>query len=603
MIAPTGSSATPPSWPSEVRNFVALSWSDPNADADALADQIGRALGRTWRCDAANPGLRIWTPKARPPQVFVDPSARVVIIGDRHGRSWQPNTETSADAIATQLCAHQWGRYVALFRPANGPISAVFRDPSGGQDAVAWRKGPLTLVASDLLDALDDFGPDDLAINWDVLGAGLVERLHLVGSVPLVGVTSTTPGALRHLTGRQDEMLIWRPEVFAGRAWRDTPQARGDLVEAIDGAVSALTGVGGGVLAEISGGLDSSIVASAMRRTHPDKVRAWVNFHVADASGDERQYARATARLLGVDLVEALKADASVDLQGLGQGSRSAQPSFRLVDAAYDQDMALRCRALDADQILSGLGGDTVFMQGGSPWLAADLFRERPPWAWRAEDLLTIARHARTSVWRVARNGFIGSLGGGGGVLARPVHLTPKAHDAATRRPTPLWMAAAQGLSPAKRSQVLGLARTLQVTGRSIRTEAADVVNPLLAQPVMEIGLSMSALALTNAGDDRAFAREAFVDRLAPEVRRRRSKGDLSRHYGMALGRATPQLREFLLEGRLAYAGLLQTEALDTMLTPEHLIWSDPYREIIAMVVLELWARSWADRLSARRLG
>jgi asparagine synthase (glutamine-hydrolysing) len=145
------------------------------------------------------------------------------------------------------------------------------------------------------------------------------------------------------------------------------------------------------------------------------------------------------------------------------------------------------------------------------------------------------------------------------------------------------------------------LTHQLLVTGWTARGQQAQIVNPLLSQPVMEICLSLSARALTHGGDDRAMARQAFRDRLAPEVFARRSKGDLGRHYGRAIAEDLDAVRGLLLDGALVGAGLVDPERLDALLTPETLIWKGPYREVLDMVMLEQWARSWSGRLS--RLG
>lgn len=530
--------------------------------------------------------------------MFLAPNGESLVLGDLFTSPPSALWSESPELIARRLSETVWGRYVAIFRAADGPACAIFRDPSGGVDALTWRTAGLVIVASDLDEALLAAAPAGLAIDWTLIGAALVERLHLAGACPLVDIEAVTPGAMRRLDSG-DETLVWRPRTFARRGWADTAEHRAQLVACVDDSVAALAGISRGVLAEVSGGLDSSIVASALQRAPQVEVQAWLNYHVEDPGGDERRYARATAQHLGVNLTEAAMPEAGIDLDGLAFSSPSARPSWRLVDAGYDQDLAARCKAVGATRIVSGLGGDTVFMQGGSPWLAADYFRERPWWAVRPSVLVTLARRSRRSVWQVSRQGVVGAIGAQGRKASpHPSHLTDKAIVAASRRRPPLWLEDLGGLTPTKQGQIEGLARTLLVTGRSARTEQADLVNPLLSQPIMEICLSLSSMALTQGGDDRAMARTAFADRLSPVVRDRRSKGDLSRHYGRALARDAGTLRDLLLGGRLVGAGLVDPVALEEMLEPEHLIWRDPYREIVAMVVLELWVGSWSDRIA-----
>lgn len=585
-----------------MRDYVLLTWTSADHEAGALAARAGAQLAAAqWKRAHDRPGLALWLRDARPPRIHLSRDGRLFLIGDYFGQA--PELVAEPEGAARKLIDEGWGRYVAVFVAPGQPAQAILRDPSGAMDAVTWRAGGLRVVASDHGLGLRSTAPAGLSLDWDVLGASLAERLHLAGRTPLTGLAAVTPGALRLLDTGGGETLVWRPSTYVQAGALRQRHASKQLADTIDDAVSALSGSAGPALAEISGGLDSSIVASALAQVRRVEVRGWINYFVSDDGGDERAYARATAARLGLTLIEVPKPRAGVDLAGLALGGASIRPSFRLVDAGYDQDLAARCGRLGAEQIFTGLGGDSVFMQGGSARLAGDLFRSRPPWHWRWSALHAIAANARTSIWRVIRLGLLDTLRIRGPQTALPTWLGERAIDAHRGLPRPLWLDDALGCSFTKRSQVEGLARTLLVTGRSARTEQADVVNPLLSQPVMEAGLATPSLVLTAYGDDRAFARQAYGDRLAPLVRDRRSKGDLSRHYGLALAQSAPDLRALLLDGVLAKAELLRADAVEALLAPDHLIWSDPYRDIIAMVVLELWARAWLDRIAVGSRG
>lgn len=580
-------------------DYAILTWrpGDPSSEAPLAAAR--RALAAmTWSLVGAQPGLEAWVPASGAPAVFLSPARDGVIVGRRVGEAdppWRPDPVE----CARRLCRAAWGRYVAVFREPGAAATAMFRDPSGGVEALSWTSGGLALVASDLAGLLEAAPPDRLAIDWERIGAALVDPIALAGACPLTGVTAVTPGALRSLDGGS-EVPIWRPADFARRSLADTAETRRVLVAAVDAAVAHLARPGGRAIAEVSGGLDSSIVASALVRAQGLQVAEWVHYFVDDAGADERRYARATARHLGLRLSEVAKATFGLKLDGRASAADAIRPSVAGADAHYDQDLADRCRRLGATQIFSGLGGDTVFMQGGSPLLAADDYWNRP-WRVGLGPALEVARHARRSVWSVWRAAQVSRFR----PQPRPYrsetgHLVGGALTADRRDPHP-WLADCRGVAPAKRRQLMHLAHQLLVTGRTARGQEAQIVNPLLSQPVMEVCLSLSTRALTHGGDDRAMARQAFGDRLAPEVFARRSKGDLGRHYGRAIAEDLEAVRGLLLEGALVGAGLVDPERLDALLTPETLIWKGPYREVLDMVMLEQWARSWSRRLA--RLG
>lgn len=582
-------------------DYAILTWRPGDLAADPPLDAARRKLAAmAWSIASRRPGLEVWAPASGPPVLFVSPAHDGLIIGRLAGDPVPPWRGDPIDG-ARALCGATWGRYVAVFRAPGGAATAVFRDPSGAVEALAWTTGGLTVVASDVADLLEAAPPPGLAIDWARVGAALANPIALASACPLVGVTATTPGALRPLDGGP-EVPIWRPAAFARRSLADTDAARRALVEAVDGAVSHSARPGGRAVAEVSGGLDSSIVASALVRVDHLTVAEWLHYFVDDAGADERRYAWATARHLAIPLSEAAKATFGLKLDDRALAADAIRPSVASADAHYDHDLAVRCRRLGATQIFSGLGGDTVFMQGGSPLLAADDYWGRP-WRLGLGPALDVARHAKRSVWSVWRGAQLARLR----PQPRPYHSQTghlagaAALQAAGPAPPHPWLADSRGVAPAKRRQLMHLAHQLLVTGRTARGQEAEIVNPLLSQPVMEICLSLSTRALTQGGDDRALARLAFRDRLAPEVFARRSKGDLGRHYGRAIAEDLEAVRGLLLDGALVRAGLVDAARLDPLLTPETLIWKGPYREVIDMIMLEQWARSWDRRLARLR--
>lgn len=594
MTGSTMSCRSRRSWPSDMGDYAILTWRPDDQAARAPLQRAQAALRRLGlELAAVRPGFEAWRSSLTPPSLWLSPDEDGVVVGQVFGSiedAWRADPLDCARALGCET----WGRYVAIFREQAGPARAFFRDPSGGLEALAWRCGALTVVASDLDALLEAVPPHDLAVDWPLLGAALADRLALAGRCPLRGVAAATPGALRWLDG-SGEVMAWSPGAFARETRPDSPEARRGLVEAVDRAVASLARPGAPLMAEVSGGLDSSIVASALAARPEIHVAQWLHYFVEDPAADERRYARATARHLDLALTEAPKSGAGLDLATLSRTAKAIRPSGANADAHYDRDIAERARTLGAAQLFTGLAGDTVFMSGGGALVAADAYWRRPFWSAGLAPSLSVARRVHGSVWSIWRQAQAARFGWT--VRSEP---SPPRH-LAWRQTAPAvhgWLQDLDGVAPAKRRQVRHLALQVLVSGRTLRGQVLDLVHPLLAQPVMETCLALSVTALTHGGDDRAMAREAFRERLAPEVRARRSKGDLGRHYGRAIAEDLTALRELLLDGCLVEAGLLDPTALDELLTVETLIWKGPYREIIEAVVLEQWVRSWTRRLA-----
>lgn len=105
------------------------------------------------------------------------------------------------------------------------------------------------------------------------------------------------------------------------------------------------------------------------------------------------------------------------------------------------------------------------------------------------------------------------------------------------------WLTDLEGLGPGKRQQIVGFASNLGLHSPSRRTMSADLLHPALSQPVVEAVLATPTWRLTGGGHDRLLARRAFVDRLPPELVRRRSKAELGAYYGHVVAANIDRLR------------------------------------------------------------
>ncbi len=176
------------------------------------------------------------------------------------------------------------------------------------------------------------------------------------------------------------------------------------------------------------------------------------------------------------------------------------------------------------------------------------------------------------------------------GLAAREVEALPLALDP--------WSADAADLPPATRAQVRALFQSQLGLGPSRRSAAAEVLNPLMSQPVVEFSLSLSPLELTDGGlRDRALARRAYRSQLPEAVLDRRSKGNLTAYYARLIAASLDHLRPLLLDGALCAGGLLDRAKLERALRPDQLILRPLNSEILLAAVMETWVRWWQTRV------
>lgn len=611
MTASIGWSPTSRSWRFDavVAAYVALIW-EQGADDDA--DRVGDGLERSglWRSVLAQSGLKVFVPPKSVVEAVPLPRGRGALIGNIFSRDGiQTRSEAASpegpedlnqpEAMARHLARSVWGRYVTIHQAEQGTPVLVFRDPSGDLDCVCWRRGGLTFIASDLPAELCDWAPSDLAIDEHGLADLLINPALVSNRLALKGLTSVSPGTLVSLADPGSPKVIWAPTQFLGPAEGERETLARGLVRRIDRCTAAWAGLYQTVVAEISGGLDSAILASALATAGRSKVAGWINYHPPERQGDERGFANDVADFNRVGLTCLAKSALDIDDAALSAVSRGVRTGFNGLDPQYDADLAQKAAALGAQAIFGGQGGDAVFFQQNTPWLAADALRDHGPWALRPSQVVPLAQWTRRSIWGLWARALASYLGAGGLQPAAPALYLSDELGRAGRSPVEHpWLADLRRVPPAKRIQVRAIANCLAFAGRCRRSEVADLVHPLLAQPVVEHCLSISALDLTYGQCDRAMARDAFRQRLPPAVASRRSKGDLTTYYGRGVLANLPFLKGYLLDGRLASMGLIDRSRLESLLEPDRLMSDGDYASFLIAAGLEAWVQAWSTRLA-----
>ena len=571
--------------------FVAIGW---KGDRPGLLSKLERAaLNAGWSLMHDRGGIWIAASGPRPPPVIESHPHQAVITGDLFsGQSGQTlPIASSPEAYCRSLVTTHWGRYVALFPDPAGSFNAAFRDPSGALDCAVWRASGFDVAASCLPAWLEVTLAMRGGLDWSIIADQLRDPTLLTGPIALEGVAAVAPGDLVDLTTSAC-IPIWRPSTAA---LSQDPEAAHKIRATVDEAVSAACARAQGLLVEVSGGLDSAIIASSVRAAGQTAKAVWLNAWGPFAEADERTYAQAVSDHLEVPL-SSLKRQLPVGSNGVCLNHpKSLRPSLNRMDVLYDQEQAGLCASLGLDAVVTGKGGDVAFFQTAASAILADRFHSVGLRALFEPMADVLARRLRRSRWSILasalRNGRrIGRDGLGRSAID---FATAAVRD---RMPTPHpWLNGLTHLPPGKRMQVMNFTSNLALHGLCQRTEAADLIHPLLSQPLMELTLAIPTPVLTEGGHDRMLARRAFVDRVPQSILKRRSKGELGSYYGRSIANALKELRPHLLEGRLVGAGLIDRSELEAALSVEHLIWQGGYADIMILATIESWIQAWSN--------
>lgn len=571
--------------------FVALVWPAADRAGSEASGELRGALDRApaLSARAAEPGLRVWTWGRWPPPVTAtDGVTRIGVLHGGEPRS-RPGTEVGKPRQqARQLLKSAWGGYVALFPGGPAAAPAVLRDPSGAVEVYAWRRAGAWVLASDIEPLPRRLWPDQIAIDWNgVLGA-LSQPLSALARTPLRGVQAVAPGALLILGDAPASELLWR----AGEqlAPREDAGAAEALAQTVADVVRRMTAGRRRLLIEVSGGLDSAIVAAAWAQAADPGVQAYgLNYYGDRREGDERALACALCDHLDLPLAaraKPLRPWRLEELEGLAAGPR---PSFSALDPHRDRNTAALARLVGAEAILTGGGGDAAFFQSPTADVIADYLRAKG--ATRAFDPIVqdTARWLGRSIWSVVWEAWRKPAPAPRLAVARFLHRDA----AAVSLPPHPWLDTLGAAPPGKRRQVSALVAAHEALAPNRRSEAAPVLHPLLAQPVLELCLAIPTWMHVAGGVDRGLARRAFAAQLPASLVERRSKGSLTSFYARLAALSADVLRPFLLDGALARAGLLDRCAVEAALTPEGLIRTADGAILLRVAAVEAWVRRW----------
>ena len=579
-------------------DYLIVSGADITPNAHALAARvrhfaersgmtISEVSGSTWiGTDGPNP----------PDQVAVGAWTLVGQVLNRENIRLPADDSDDPYLYERKLMMRFWGRYVGIRLGANGRIAAVLRDPSGALECIVWTHRDLTFVSSGLPAWLVEQLRPAWTIDYKRLGLTLRNPLLSAGALCLDGPTSIEPGTTRSLPLPGKSEALWRPmdHVRRGRAEGLSPtEASNRLRSSIDESVRGLGKGFRTLAAEVSGGLDSSIVASSLVDQRVGPVQLWLNAYGDTPQSDERLYVQSLAEFLHIqpECVPLTRGPLTED--ALLEVSTGPRPGINGLDTMQDASWAARLSVVGANCVFTGKGGDSILVHGAD----VDVFTDR--WmaqGWRSilsPDVHRLALLNECSIWTMVCHARR-HVREGTALPLRDSGLLMCAEDAPYSHP---WLEGSQEFGPAKALQIAGVIDNISRHGPTLQTRVVDVLHPLCSQPVVEACLATPTPLMTYGGRNRGLARLAFADRLPSLIIDRRSKADLTSIYGMRVLNSLTFLRPWLLDGLLAANGIIDRVAAEEILKKESLMWRGRYGEIVMAAAFEGWARAWDQRL------
>lgn len=489
-------------------------------------------------------------------------------------REWWPDLDPAESAAAQGW----WGSFVAISQDERRRVRA-WRDPSGAvpcyyvqcSDALIFGSEARAVLAAAGKQAVIDRESLGLALRFPDLRSEWTSLESLRELLP-GQMCSIEPDGAIFLSASWIEPH-WRPLATAG-----SESVRRAVQESV---AYALRGSSRPLL-QLSGGLDSAIVAAAAREV--GGRLAGVNLVTPGPEGDERRFAREIAAHLGIPLHEREMRVEAVDILQTRAGFLP-RPTHRLFAQSMDAAVQQAAADLGHDAVLTGGGGDSVFAYLLAGSATADPL-SRLALRSALSTALDEAAIEQVSCWRFVRLALAQIL--------RPArwhesasHLSPDILS--LPRPDHPWLVAARRWPPGKQAHLAGLV-TIQNYLDPFRAMPVPVHFPLLHRPVMEACLGVPTEAWVSGGRNRAVAREAFAHALPHSVIGRRSKGTYERFAAQLFERNRSAVRDHLLGGMLRELDVLDVSSLEAWFASQQPLRSN---RMLALVEAESWCRHW----------
>lgn len=496
------------------------------------------------------------------------------------------------DSQGRHLVQRYWGHYVA-FLCGPGGSKYVLRDPTGSVPCLGTFGSSLSCFAATVND-LRLLQPGRFSINWGHVRAFFVQPRLVTSHTGFDQIQQLHAGECLQIDRcHRSRSFHWQPsDIYRAGCIQDAEQAREALRSTILSCTRAWASAYRSIVHELSGGLDSSLVLACISNRKGSTRVHGVNIYTESAEGDERGFARLMAKAVGVPLSEVLLSVSSESLEKRLDKRLYASPSLLGLGGSTVSFREGLVNRTAAEALFTGRGGDHLFQQGRDVNIAAEYFRIN---GWRRNPWRTIQQTSRLtslSFWHVLFAALVS-------------HRTFDPYDAFTvpsiltdeckvtlrkqdyRHP---WVEAAVDLPACKVQQVFDIVDCQPF--HQVPCPYADMIHPLISQPIIECCLRIPCYLLALRGVERGLVRWAFDSELPAAIRSRRSKGATTGYFNRILIDNIGFVREFLLEGLLVGERIIDRATIDDAVTVRELLRGRHVASLMKALRAEAWLRN-----------
>jgi asparagine synthase (glutamine-hydrolysing) len=603
--------------------YMTLLWNEASTELSAAAKNLECELQSAsggWRVALAGRGIRVLVADCTQylsSHPLCDEAG--VVVGETFARYKDSDNAAPAyeakfnrletvEALKTQgrsLVRKFWGNFVAFVVDEAQRARFIYNDSSGTLPCYYTRHRGLQLVFSSLSDCRDvGLKPQ---VNWSFVRARAVNGLLDLDMPSLLGITTVHRGECIRFDAQGNfvsSSVYWHPSNFDGASdlITDSVKAAKAMRATVSSCVHSLVAHHSSVLAQTSGGLDSSVVLGCLGEA-PNKPRiTCYTDYVRDSVCDERRWARYASARGGYRHVELCRDPSAVVFREMPALAPSVEPACYFTHwqrGPKDRELSEEC---GATLVFTGDGGDSSFCSTSFIYAVDHSLKRHGLGLRTLRTAASVASRRDRTVWRVLAKSMGRVLFGMGqrderrrlSALSSLVATDARAFVERQQGKRGLSFLSSGGRVTQEtllRMGTLAFPPIFYDLSTSVHARAPYTVSPLSAQPVYELCARIPVDVHFDAGRIRGLARRAFSDLVPEAILRRQWKDRPLLFVPEVIQRNVGYLRETLLDGALVREGILDRKPLELALRAGPTRSAAIGAEIVNHLDLELWIR------------
>lgn len=506
-----------------------------------------------------------------------------------------------------KLASDYWGNFVGVLVNGRRRRRFVYNDPCGTLPCYLTRQGGVQLVFSCLGDCRE-IGLK-FVVNWEFVRARAVNGFLDLDMPSFEDVSSIHRGECVEFDADGAcvrRSCYWHPSSFEGVSDLivDSSEAAKAMRAVVRSCVHAMAGRHSAVLAQISGGLDSSIVLGCLRDAPNAPEITCYTGYVEDSVCDERRWARFATARQGLRHVEVCADPRALTFHTLPALAASMEPAALFSHWQRGPLERGLARSARATATFTGEGGDSTLCATSFVYAVDHSLRRYGLGLRTWRTAARVARRRDRTLWSVLANAVARQAFGMGSAdyrrrLGRVCQLASNEARRALesdKRISESWLSSVGPTPPetAMRLGPLAFAPVFYDLSISPHGESPIALSPLCAQPVFETCARIPVDVHFDGGRSRGLARRAFVAEVPEPILRRQWK-DRQLHYAAeVIHRNLDFIRSTLLDGVLVKERILDRTAVELALSHGPSRSAAIGGEVMNQLDLELWIRTSA---------